>query len=645
MTLKPDTIVDELTGLTAYEFMLQPCKTKDDLRNWLWLFLDLDPPDTIVDPESNCSPLDMAWKVYSNCLWYNSLPIENREEKMLFYANRSGFKTYVAAAIEFMVALHDHRGVVHTAATLPQARKCYQDYFKKFLEKPFFKPLLDKVKKNTSDQCVFEDGTNIKIIPVTKQAVQSQHESLLCRDEVDVVEDEGAYYDLDGIPVGMPDATKRPPIDFAISVRKSAFGLVQREIENAKEKGTGVYHWNLIDCTESCPDSRSGTTPTTLYVMENSMVTINEAKYQSLDEGQKKKYVAHAGLTGCYDNCKIFGACQTNLKRQTSKSKWLKTIDEVHGIMKRCTDTVFIASYLCRKPPSEGLAFPRFDEKNMRTYREMYEVFKGEPWPKETMSLDEFVGVMQKYRIPCFAGVDWGYTDPSVCVVMYIDKNENVYIVHSLSRTQEDNAAFIKMMVEDIQPRFECDMYFPDSANPSGISMMVKANLPASKRVEKAKNSIYDGVQVMKAFVTAPGTNTAKLFVSTDGTCDDVLYEFGKYHHEVDASGKIDDLKFADTQNHRMDSIRYTLYTLFGKNQAQIMVVTSEDGPKPEPTGLKDMNGNFLRTPTAAEIAAHLGRGNFTDNREDHAKKVKRSDVPDDDPKTGGSSSGFSWSF
>src|SRR3990172_6412348 len=95
---KPDQVIDE-QGLTAWELMMRPCRTRAELKDWLITFLDIDPPDTIVDPDSNCTPLDMAWKVYSNCLWWEELPPEKREQKMLFYAARTAFKTLVAAAV------------------------------------------------------------------------------------------------------------------------------------------------------------------------------------------------------------------------------------------------------------------------------------------------------------------------------------------------------------------------------------------------------------------------------------------------------------------------------------------------------------------------------------------------------------------
>jgi hypothetical protein len=646
--LKPHDVIDESSGTTAWELMQQPCRTKEELRNWLKVFLNLDPPDTVIDPESNCTPLDMAWKVYSNCVWYEFLPDEERETKMIFYATRMGFKTLMAAAVEFMISIHDQRGIVHTAATTSQARKAFNDYFKLFLSKPIFRPFVDgdtelnvaRALKNTADQFVFGNRVNIKIIPTTKQAAQSQHEALLCRDEIDVVEDKQAYKDLDGIPIDMPD--KRPPIDFGISVRKTAFGLVQKQIEEAQKTGIGVYHWNIMDITERCPDEKSGTAPVKLYVLNDTMHYISEEEYTSLELNEKRKYTEMDGLEGCYNNCTLFAACQTNLKKQNSRCKWLKAIDFVEERLQKVPEDVFIAQMLSRKPPTEGLVYSRFDKKNIKSYREMYEIFAGEPWKNPTMSLGEFIGVMKKHNIPAYAGVDWGYTAPCVCTVAYIDRNENVFVVYTLSRLSVDNADFIELMSDEIQSRFDIQMYFPDSENPSGISMMAKANLPCSRKVEKKKGSVYDGVQIIKSFITVPGTNKPKMFVAEKNN-DLLIYEFGKYHHETDASGTINDLKFAKEDDHSMDALRYVMYTLFGKNPARLTVVSSKEGRSQERNKAKDKHGKFYKAPTAQELAQHLGQGKFRDNRDDYDTDGEKKDKEED--KTGGSAGGFSWSF
>src|SRR5262245_59641700 len=77
-----------------------PCDTKEDLHNWIMLFLGLDLPDVIVDPDSNSCPMDMIWEVYSRAR-------ANDEEFMnvLYYASRDSFKTLGAAILEVLAVV------------------------------------------------------------------------------------------------------------------------------------------------------------------------------------------------------------------------------------------------------------------------------------------------------------------------------------------------------------------------------------------------------------------------------------------------------------------------------------------------------------------------------------------------------------
>lgn len=46
----------------------KPCHSKEELAAWLDLFLNIQLPDCIVDPESNSCPMDLVWEIYSKAL-------------------------------------------------------------------------------------------------------------------------------------------------------------------------------------------------------------------------------------------------------------------------------------------------------------------------------------------------------------------------------------------------------------------------------------------------------------------------------------------------------------------------------------------------------------------------------------------------
>jgi hypothetical protein len=67
------------------------CLTKEELHDWAYVFLDVDLPDSIVDAESNTTPLGMMWDIYH----YLTKPPDNPEEeerRELTYACRDGGK-------------------------------------------------------------------------------------------------------------------------------------------------------------------------------------------------------------------------------------------------------------------------------------------------------------------------------------------------------------------------------------------------------------------------------------------------------------------------------------------------------------------------------------------------------------------------
>lgn len=70
------------------QLLFTPCKTKEELGDWIDHMLGYRLPDCIVDVDSNSSPLDLVWEIYHEALYVNSPNFE----KILAYANRFGAK-------------------------------------------------------------------------------------------------------------------------------------------------------------------------------------------------------------------------------------------------------------------------------------------------------------------------------------------------------------------------------------------------------------------------------------------------------------------------------------------------------------------------------------------------------------------------
>jgi len=287
------------------------CETKEELRIWIKGFLNCDLPDTCVDPDSNSNPLDMVWQLYRTAVHYDDLEHTERYLKSLFYCSRGSFKTMCACIVELMIMLHTNRNVVHIGMIESQAKNAYNMYFRPFLDLPYIQDYakLNSILERSSLKNKDGDAVTLQIIPLTMNKTSSPRAQLVAKDEVDKVKGEQvqAYENVYGMLTMTND--KKMAMEFDISSRDSAHGMVQEIIDNSEKLGCKVRHWNRIDITERCPDSRSGNVPIPIYIKKDTLIAIGEEEYLELDTESQKYYEMEWGLEGCLSNCKMFAAC------------------------------------------------------------------------------------------------------------------------------------------------------------------------------------------------------------------------------------------------------------------------------------------------------------------------------------------------
>ena len=163
----------DLTNEELKELLMTPCRNKRELRNWIKIFLQVDLPDTTVDPESNSNPLDMVWRVYQTAVWYEDLKPEERHLKTLFYCSRGSFKTLCACILELMIMMHCGRNTVHIGLIESQAKNAYNMYFKVFLDKPYIKDwvkinsILEKSELKSVTYEKTKQATTLQVTPIS----------------------------------------------------------------------------------------------------------------------------------------------------------------------------------------------------------------------------------------------------------------------------------------------------------------------------------------------------------------------------------------------------------------------------------------------------------------------------------------------
>ncbi len=634
----------KLTLEQERKLLLKPCKTKAELKGWIKYFLNLELPDVTVSRYSDTNPLQVIWEVYDICVNKNN---PDNIKELLFVAGRGSGKTLGMAIAELMVMFHDQREVVHVGAIQNQAERCYA-YQKNFLYNRKLKPLVTPpdvpedqriLEKANMSKSLFNIGgekITLEVIPCTLKACNGPHVPLVVVDEIDTVSGEGvkAFKEISGM---LDSRNGKKALRVGISTRKSRYGLMNKQIENAAEEGRTVRRWTAFEFMERCGDERSGTKKIPLYVNQDKMETLTEYQFNQKELVKQKEYTMYEGYEGCA-TCPIFSICLTDAKNQTSTSPMLKNLDVdlIQKVKAEGADWA-LAQLMNLKPSVEGIIFREFEEKiHVKDWDQMWKLLTGKDYPGEC-SHDRFVAKCHEMQLPCYAGIDWGYSSPNTVVFFFIDKRDNVYIVCTDGMTQISSPAWIHHIKTKYHLKYRVQLYVPDQADQGAIQEMQKAGLPTANDAKKPE--IMSGIQIIKKLLKVPGGSETKLFINEE--CQHIISEFGLYHYKLDAAGMVTDIPNTD-HDHWLDALRYPISLLLGKTN--IILGGGLDFDNTE--GLRDKNGSYSRTPTAAEFAATQGIP-FQQNDADASKlgKVgKKSDLDDPDDSSG-SQGGFLWSF
>jgi hypothetical protein len=116
------------------KLIFTPCKSKEDLHTWVKKILKTDLPDNIVVEESNSSPMDLLWEIYSKALANDDPNFHD----ILGFGPRGGYKSVVAAILQVAGILHLKRDSGIMAALGKQA-KVVSGYLKQHFRKKYLK--------------------------------------------------------------------------------------------------------------------------------------------------------------------------------------------------------------------------------------------------------------------------------------------------------------------------------------------------------------------------------------------------------------------------------------------------------------------------------------------------------------------------
>jgi len=562
-----------------------PCKDQDSLHRWVNVYLGVDIPDGIVDPDSTASPMSAMWELYS------ALLKGDRPEftRVLTYASRDSFKTLGASILEILSVFHCRRSVGHMAAIKSQSQIC-QRYVKNFLNKPFLRDFVSK-KNETEVELLWFDAPDgsilnqveyavlapdakdrhveinlyIKIVVATLQGANGLHAPFFVLDEIDIVEDKLAYEEAKAIPCAI---NGMPPITLLTSTRKFSFGLVQKEIDAAyNDPNTGspslhIRHWNIIDVTSRCPTTRHLPEEPNIpiFVNDDTLKAIDKPNYDLLDPQSKSEFIQTEGFAGCLKNCTIFAACRGRLPNQTSTSKLLKPLADVVSKFKSMSAQMANAQLLCRKASQEGLVFPNFNAAihMLTAYQMARRILGPDEHIPETLDKPGLLQLMKGRQVSFHSGMDFGYTHNFAVDTGALD-GQNFYVFDVISMAELELEQ--KVAVCDARIKHLNGTVYPDPEAAADIATFRRKGYRV-KTVNKYAGSVVAGIEIIRRKLMPSAGNPSLFFLRGDDGCELLAKRFGAYHWKIDAAGKPTDIPDEDDDD-ELDALRYVMLSLF----------------------------------------------------------------------------------
>jgi len=240
--------------------------TKQDLKNYIKVFLSIDIPDRQICPEHN-NPLDYLWHSF-NCDFmqpkWHGLPARENTAKMavlqpangdcVVWANRGGGKTDLAAIATLLDCVFKPNCQVRIlAGSEDQAGRMYQ-YLTGFLRNGFDKFLAEPVRKTG---CRFINGSAVDVLTQSQASVRGQHVQKLRCDEVEL-------FDPDVFNAAKFTTQSTDRIIAAmesISTMHKPYGLMQKLVSSSAKTCTPVFKWCVWETIEKCTDRNCSQCP------------------------------------------------------------------------------------------------------------------------------------------------------------------------------------------------------------------------------------------------------------------------------------------------------------------------------------------------------------------------------------------------
>jgi len=284
--------------------------TRQDLRNYVKVFLGISVPDKRICPEHN-SPMDYLWHSFS-ADFPDSRPTGHEQRAMknadaVIWANRAGGKTELAAVATLLDCIFKPNCQVRILGGSGEQSSRMYEYLTGFLHHGFEEFLSGPALKG---KCRFTNNSTVEVLTQSPTSVRGQHIQKLRCDEVELF-DEDVFAAAKFTTQSTANLIAAMEL---ISTMHRPYGLMQRIVASAPQFGTPVFKWCVWEVIEKC-----------------------------------------IGRT-C-SQCPLWPDCQGRAKHANGYLK----IDDCITQMRRASRAGFEAEMLCKRPSLENVVFAEFD--------------------------------------------------------------------------------------------------------------------------------------------------------------------------------------------------------------------------------------------------------------------------------------------
>jgi len=467
-------------------------------------------------------------------------------EDALIIANRGGGKTTLLAAYATCYLLtHKEAEICIIAGEKGQAQILMNYIRANFLPTlhQLFPTIINaRTVQESAEKITFPNKSTLFIRAATLKGTNAPHPHKVLFDEVETFDDWTIIQEA--LNMAMTDAKRgyKGQNIFASS-RKFRFGIVQKLLDLAEPMGLTVFTWCVFETIQS----------TLCRYPDCSFCEVTRA------DGLKFK-----------DLCRGKGRY----------SAGFIPLDHVLAEFRRLDPQVFDAQWLGLRPSPIGLVFPQFDEK----------IHTIDGW-------QPIVG------LPTYAGVDFGFQDPTVVVIAQFVGEKMVVIKERVWRNKPITELLpdLKMLHE----QYGIKAWWCDPSRPDLIAILNNTGLPAYPAPKVPKDQRVEALRA-RLRVDDP-------LLLVDRSCQTLIEQMKSYHYEVDKRRGEPTDKLSDGNDDAVDALSYliagvmqgemTFFNLAAPNPAPPVAIPQPQAPINDPISeilwrqIRDAQESLLQFP------------------------------------------------